>query len=156
MKLCLALAAVAAMTSFAAMAEEVEDPFADTVEARHGLMLQMQTDVAKVGAMAKGETAYDAAIAAKAAANITAVASVLSMDQFPAGSEVDKAADSYALPDIWTNQDDFIVKIAAMNEAAVAFQGVAGTDLETMKAGMTKLGEACGGCHKAYRKPEEE
>lgn len=149
------LAATIAFIASGALAQDAEDPFADTVEMRHGLMLQMATDLGKVGAMAKGEVAYDAATAGKAAANIAAVASVLSMDQFPAGSEYQAAADSYALPAIWATQDDFLTRIADLNTAAAAFQIAAATDVDGLKAGMGALGGACSACHKAYRQPEE-
>lgn len=154
MRVMLLMAAASAVLASSAMAE-VEDPFADAVEQRHGLMLQMATDLGKVGAMAKDEAPYDAAVAGKAAANIAAIASVLSMDQFPAGSEYQKATDSFALPAIWTTQDDFLQKIADLNTAAAAFQTAAATDLDSLKAGMAGIGGACGACHKAYRQPEE-
>lgn len=154
MRLMLVIAAASAVLASGAIAEE-EDPFADAVEMRHGLMLQMATDLGKVGAMAKDEAPYDAAVASKAAANIVAIASVLSMDQFPAGSEYQKSADSFALPAIWTAQDDFLQKIADLNTAAAAFQTAAGADLDSLKAGMGNLGAACGACHKVYRQPEE-
>lgn len=150
----LLIAAASAVFASGVMAEE-EDPFADAVEMRHGLMLQMATDLGKVGAMAKEEAPYDAAVASKAAANIAAIASVLSMDQFPAGSEYQKATDSFALPAIWEKQDDFLQKVADLNSAAVAFQTAAGTDLASLKAGMDGMGGACAACHKAYRQPEE-
>lgn len=148
------IAAASAVLASGAIAEE-EDPFADAVEMRHGLMLQMATDLSKVGAMAKEQAPYDAAVASKAAANITAIASVLSMDQFPAGSEYQKATDSFALPAIWENQDDFLKKIADLNTAAAAFQTAAGTDLASLQSGMEGIGGACAACHKAYRQPEE-
>jgi cytochrome c556 len=154
MRLMLLIAATAAALSTSAIAQE-EDPFADAVEMRHGLMLQMATELGKVGAMAKEETPYDAAVAGKAAANIAAIASVLSMDQFPAGSEYQKSTDSFALPAIWANQDDFLQKIADLNTAAASFQTAAATDLDSLKAGMAGIGGACGACHKVYRQPEE-
>jgi cytochrome c556 len=154
MKSMFLIAALATAFASAAVAEE-EDPFADAVEMRHGLMLQMATDLGKVGAMAKGEVAYDQAVASRAAANIAAVASVLSMEQFPAGSEYQAAGDSYALPAIWATPDDFLTKIADLNTAAAAFQTAAATDLDALKAGMGALGGACSACHKAYRQPEE-
>ena len=77
------------------------------------------------------------------------------MDQFPAGSEYQAATDSYALPAIWTAQDDFVVKIGDLNTAAAVFQTAAATDLDSLKAGMGALGGACGACHKVYRQPEE-
>ena len=154
MKRMMMIAAVSAVLASGAIAED-EDPFADAVEMRHGLMLQMATDLGKVGAMAKEEVPYDAAVASKAAANITAIASVLSMDQFPAGSEYQKATDSFALPAVWEKQDDFLQKVADLNGAAAAFQTAAGTDLASLKAGMEGIGGACAACHKAYRQPEE-
>lgn len=154
MKLWVSVAAVSAVLASGAIAE-VEDPFADAVEMRHGLMLQMATDLGKVGAMAKEEVPYDTAVASKAAANIAAIASVLSMDQFPAGSEYQKSADSFALPAVWTAQDDFLQKIADLNTAAAAFQTAAATDLDSLKAGMGGIGGACSACHNAYRQPEE-
>lgn len=150
------LAAVAvSIFASGAFAQDAEDPFADAVEMRHGLMLQMSTDLGKLGAMAKGEAAFDALLAGKAAANISAIASVLSMDQFPAGSEYQASADSFALPALWTSQDDFLTKVADLNTAAAAMQLAAVTDVEGLKAGMAQLGGACSACHKSYRQPEE-
>lgn len=154
MRLMLLIAAASAAFASGAIAQ-AEDPFADAVEMRHGLMLQMATDLGKVGAMAKGEVPYDQAVASKAAANISAIASVLSMDQFPAGSEYQKSTDSFALPAVWTAQDDFLQKIADLNTATAAFQTAAGTDVDSLKAGMAGIGGACGACHKVYRQPEE-
>lgn len=154
MRVMLMVAAVSAGIASGAVAED-EDPFADAVEMRHGLMLQMATDLGKVGAMAKDEAPYDAAVASKAAANIAAIASVLGMEQFPAGSEYQKATDSFALPAIWAAPDDFLQKVADLNTAAAAFQTAAGTDLESLKAGMGGIGGACAACHKVYRQPEE-
>jgi cytochrome c556 len=154
MKRMMMIAAASAVLASGAIAED-EDPFADAVEMRHGLMLQMATDLSKVGAMAKEEVPYDATVASKAAANITAIASVLSMDQFPAGSEYQMATDSFALPAVWEKQDDFLQKVADLNSAAAAFQTAAGTDLASLKAGMEGIGGACAACHKAYRQPEE-
>ncbi len=150
----IAFTAMATLTAFGVFAQEAEDPFADVVETRHGLMLQMASDLGTLGGMAKGEVAYDQATATKAAANVAAIASVISMAQFPAGSEVDKAADSFALPEIWTNEADFLNKIVDLNNAAAMMQVAAGTDAAAVKASMAQLGGACSACHKAYRQPE--
>lgn len=149
----LAASAVLALFGTLVLAQE-EGPFADAVETRHGLMLQMSGDLGKVGAMVTGEAAYDATIAAKAAANIAAIASVLSMEQFPAGSENGKAGDSFAKAELWANEADFLAKIADLNKAAADLQ-MASTDPEALKAGMAGLGKACAACHTAYRMPEE-
>ena len=150
----IAFTAMATLTAFGVFAQDAEDPFADVVETRHGLMLQMATDLGTLGGMAKGEVTYDQATATKAAANVAAIASVISMAQFPAGSEVDKAADSFALPEIWTNETNFVAKIVDLNNAAAMMQVAAGTDAAAVKASMAQLGGACSACHKAYRQPE--
>jgi cytochrome c556 len=150
----IAFTTMAALTAFGVYAQDAEDPFADAVETRHGLMLQMATDLGTLGGMAKGDVAYDAAAATKAAANVAAVASVISMAQFPAGSEVGKSADSFALADLWAKQDDFLAKITDLNNAASAMQTAAATDVDALKASMAQLGGACSACHKAYRQPE--
>ncbi len=150
----IAFTVMASLTGFAIFAQEAEDPFKDAVETRHGLMLQMATDLATLGGMAKGTLAYEQASASKAAANISAIASVISMAQFPAGSEVDKSADSFALPDLWAKQDDFLAKITDLNAAAAQMQTAATTDAAAVKASMAQLGGACSACHKSYRQPE--
>jgi cytochrome c556 len=134
--------------------QEVEDMFANTIEMRHGLMLQMASDLGTMGAMAKGDAAYDGAATSKVASNVAAIASVLSMAQFPAGSKMGSAADSSALPAIWTAQEDLLMKLADLNTAAGALQSAAGTDLEALKAGMAGVGKAYSACHKAYRQAE--
>jgi cytochrome c556 len=133
---------------------ETADPFADIVETRHGLMMQMASDVGKMGAMVKGDAPYDAAVAAKAAANVAAVASVLGMDQFPAGSETGKSADSFAKPDLWATPDDFLAKLGDLNSAADALKTEAAKDPDALKSGIMALGKACGACHSAYRQSE--
>jgi cytochrome c556 len=150
----IAMTAIAALAAFGVMAQTAKDPFAEAVEMRHGLMLQMATDLGVLGGIAKGTTLYDAAIATKAAANVAAVASVISMAQFPAGSEAGKTADSSALADIWAKQDDFLAKIVDLNTAADAMKAAAGKDAASIGAAMAQLGGACGSCHKAYRQPE--
>ncbi len=150
----LILAATMAVTVFTGGAFAQEDPIGEAIEGRKGLMLLMGSNLGTLGAMAKGETPYDAAAASKAAANVAALASVMSPDLFPAGSEYQKAEDSYALPAIWTNGDDFVAKIAALNTAAATLVSSAGTDVEGVKAGLGAVGGACSACHKAYRQPE--
>ena len=150
----IAFTVMASLTGVAIFAQEAEDPFKDAVETRHGLMLQMATDLATLGGMAKGTLPYEQASASKAAANISAIASVISIAQFPAGSEVEKSADSFALPVLWTQQDDFLAKITDLNAAAAQMQTAATTDAAAVKASMAQLGGACSACHKSYRQPE--
>ena len=150
----IALTALAAFGACAVMAQDVEDPYKDAVEIRHGLMLQMASDLGTLGGIAKGTTPYDATLATKASSNVAAIGSVISMAQFPAGSEYEKSADSYSLPDIWAKQDDFLAKIVDLNNAADAMKTASATDAASIGAAMAQLGGACSACHKAYRQPE--
>ena len=122
----------AALLPWGALAQDAESPFADAVEARHGLMRLLADNLGKLGSITKGETPYDAAVAGKAAANVAALATVLSPDLFSAGSEYQKAPHSDALPAIWANPDDFLARIAALNTAAAAMQTAAGIDLAAL------------------------
>jgi cytochrome c556 len=145
----LALSLLAGTTAMA-----TDAPFADQVEMRHGLMLVMAESLGKLGAIAKGDAAYDPAVATKAAQDVAAIASVLSMDQFPQGSEYGAAADSFAKAELWANPSDFLQKIADLNTAAGAMVTAAGTSGEAIKGAMAQLGGACSACHQAYRQPE--
>ncbi|MEI6098938.1 MAG: cytochrome c [Alphaproteobacteria bacterium] len=148
------LAAASVLSLLASHATAQDDPFADIVETRHGLMLQMAADMAKMGAMVKGAQPFDAAVSGRAAANVAAIASVLSMDQWPAGSENGKATDSFSKADIWTATPDFLTKIADINAATAALVPLAATDVDSLKTGMAGVGKACGACHTAYRMAE--
>lgn len=99
MKLMVLMAAAGVVVASGVLAQEAaEDPCRHRRNAARSDAADGHRSGCKVGAMAKEEVPYDAAVAGKAVANIAAIASVLSMDQFPAGSEYQKAADSFALP----------------------------------------------------------
>ena len=59
------LFAAGLISGMATLAHGAEDPIEVAIEIRHGLMLQMANEMGKMGAMAKGEAAYDAAVASQ-------------------------------------------------------------------------------------------
>lgn len=62
-----------------------------------------------------------------------------------------------AKPEVWDNWDDFVAKADTLNVAATELAAAAaGGDMRAMMPNVKALGEACGGCHDTYRKPEEE
>ena len=86
---------------------------------------------------------------AAAPAQVIATTTLKIPDVFPADSQ---QGDTKALPEIWTNPDDFSAKYkAAQEEAALLVTAVAGGDMAAVKAQFEKMGAACGGCHKVYR-----
>jgi cytochrome c556 len=102
--------------------------------------------------MAQEKAPYDAAAAKAAAEELAALAGQDWTPLFPAGSS--DGADNRALPAIWENLEDFMIKHKDLIAATAALAPVAGTDLASLKAGFGPVGAACGACHKDYRKPE--
>jgi len=62
-----------------------------------------------------------------------------------------------AKPEIWQKPDEFKEKIEGLKKAAHALEDAAeGGDRDAIQLAYKNLGKACGGCHKAFRKPKEE
>lgn len=68
---------------------------------------------------------------------------------FPAGSD---KGDTKALPEIWSNPDDFSAKANALHDqSAMLVTAVSGGDLAAIGAQYKEVGAACGACHKPYK-----
>jgi len=124
------------------------------VKARHGQMQLYAFNLGTLGAMAKGEVAYDAEAASAAAANLLALATLNAGPMWAPGTDSDSLDGSRALPAIWENFPDVGAKAGAMVEAATAMNAAAGNGLDALQAAMGPVGGACGGCHKVYRAEE--
>src|SRR5215467_10056045 len=62
-----------------------------------------------------------------------------------------------AKPEIWKEWDKFTAAANAMEVEAAELAKVAQSgNMEAIGAQVKKLGDACGNCHKPYRKPKEE
>ena len=153
MKTVLCALGLAAALSGAAGAQELKDP-AEVVNARHGYMLMMAMSLAPLGAMAKGDTPFDAAAATSAATNLTALSGLNTSMLWAPGTENGAVEDSFALPEILSNTDDRAAKFTALRTAAAGLAEAAGKDADALKAAMGTVGAACSDCHKQYRKPE--
>jgi cytochrome c556 len=128
-------------------------PFGMQVEARQGIMIYRALQLGTLGAMAKGEVAYDAAAAQKAADNLVAASNLDLSMLWPQGSDNASHPDTKALPALWT--DPKVGEAGkAYYEAALALQGAAGKDLDSLKAAMGPVGGACGACHEVARASE--
>lgn len=98
-----------------------------------------------IGNMARGRVAFDPAKAQEAAREIAKHAlEIPVLFKIP-----EQDPQSEALPDIWTNFDDFTAQAAALNKAAERAAKI--TDLKSLKSAMREIGGACGSCHKTYR-----
>lgn len=150
-KLISTAALVVALGASAVMADGHSKALMGAVKARQGQMQLYAHNLGVLGAMAKGDVAYDAAAAQAAADNLVAVSGLNAMTMWPQGSDNESIEGSRAKAEIWSNFPDVAAKGAALSEAAVAMAAGAGTDLASLQAAMGPLGGACGACHKAYR-----
>ena len=126
-----------------------------SILARQGLMAAMQLDANVLYAMAKGEAAYDAEIAAERAANLKRLAGYDMRTLFTDGTSVaKKPGETRALEAIWAEPGKFEEGFVALRSAvdAVDLQAAAGS--EQLRAAVVEMGKICGGCHKAYRAKE--
>jgi cytochrome c556 len=114
------------------------------VNARQTLMQANGAAMGALGAMAKGEKPFDAAVAEAAKAKLIADAAAT-----PAAFQ-NNASDpeNRSKPEVWTNWDDFVSDAAALGKAAEAMDA---TSLDGVKAGLGAIGGACKDCHTEYK-----
>ncbi len=135
-----------------AQAQETTHP---AVKARTAIMDLYANNLGQLGAMAKGEVAYDAAAASAAANNLALLVQLDQSALWPQGTDSGSIENTRALPALWQNFPDVMAKGKALSDAAMAMQAAAGTDLGSLQANIGALGGACGACHKAYRAPAQ-
>jgi len=142
------------VAAFAAASAQA-DPADDAIKARRGFFTLLGAEIGPLGAMAKGESPYDADAAKRHAANLQALAGYRFGDLFVAGSSNDdKFGDTRALPVIWTDTAGFSEKAGGLVAAIGALQGVAGEGQAALAGGVGALGKSCGACHDTYRAKE--
>lgn len=142
-----------ATIAFASVATAQDAPFAREIKARQGIMTYRAIQLGVLGGMAKGEIEYDAEAAQRAADNLMVAVSIDASMLWPQGSDNSANPASTALAKIWEDGSGIGDKAKAISEAATAMQAAAGTGLDALKTAMGPVGEACGGCHKAFRVP---
>ena len=115
-------------------------------------IMERNGDSAKVlGAMAKGERPYDAAVAAAELKTISASIAVF-VTLFPEGSE--SGYDTRAKPEIWSGRDAFEARARDLATAADASSAAADGGLEAFRRAFGAVGKACGACHDGFRAPQ--
>ena len=118
---------------------------ADPIAARQNIM-KNNGAAAGVGAkMVKGEMDFDPVAAQIIFRTWNSAANGI-VFLFPPGSET--GMDTKASPKIWEDMAGFE---AAAAKLAAATSNVEITDLDSFKAAFGAAGQACGGCHEAYR-----
>ena len=122
------------------------------VNARQAHMSLYGFNIAPLGAMAQGNIPYDAEVAAAAAANLAALASMDEARYWVEGTDA-SVGGNRAKAEIWSDPEGFAAQLAKIAETTSALAAVAGDGLDAMKAAFGPVGGSCGSCHEAYRAP---
>jgi cytochrome c556 len=122
---------------------------ADAYHDRHMAMEAVGDAMKPLGAIAKKQAPFDAAVVK---ASATTIADNLKKAQalFPAGSG---GGESRAKPEIWTDAVGFEKGMKDAHAAAVALQAV--SDEAAFGPALGALGSTCKGCHDKYRLPKQ-
>ena len=140
------------MVGFAAVAPvfSAEDPNEYAIEARQALMTLRGWYAGTLFGMAKGDIEYNAEAASAAAANLKMVANADEGAMWPEGSDnTAYKGKTRAMPEGWTDYDAKYGE--ALGEASAAMADAAGNGIDALRANIGALGDACSGCHDAYR-----
>ena len=124
------------------------------VAARHAQMQMIGYSIGILGAVAKGEMEFDAAMVNSAAANINSLAMLDRTTLWIEGTEQGAAHGSRAKAEIWSDPDGFAKEFDALAAAAEPLMTAA--DVDAVRANMQALGGSCSACHKKYRGPKNE
>ena len=143
---------------FAGLAVEAsaDEALKRAVKARKASMQLQAFNIGQLGAMAKGDMAFDAKVAQAAADNLVAIANMNGAAMWPQGSGADNPAlkgMTRAKPEIWSTYPKIVEASKAFKVAAEQMAANAGT-LDGVRASIRALGGSCGGCHKPFRLPE--
>jgi cytochrome c556 len=135
--------------SLAAPAMAADSPTERAIKYRQAAMTVVGSNFKPMGAMIKGEIPFDAAVFARHAEDLSAIAGVDILRGFPEDSE-GKGSD--AKPDIWLDWEDFKAKMEDMTRETAALAKVAaGSDKAAIKDQFGKTAKTCKACHKAYK-----
>jgi cytochrome c556 len=125
------------------------------VEARQGLMNIHVLEAGPLIAMAKGDIAYDAAVATEHAEALNSLTDYDETRMFPPGtSNAEMAGETWALPAIWEQPDKFDQAFEDLRAAAETVAAEAGKGQAELTAAVGELGKACGNCHENFRQKQ--
>lgn len=141
--------AFAALVSIAAAGAWGVAQAADPAHQRHEAMETVQESFKPLGAIAKKEAPFDAAVVKK---NATTILEKLKEAHglFPEGTG---GGTTRAKAEIWTDRAGFDQAMKDSQAAATAMAAV--TDEAAFLAAMKALGGSCKGCHDKYRLPRQ-
>ena len=126
-------------------AESIEEK---AVSYRQGVFSIMAWNIGPMVQMMKRKIPYDKEVFASNAARIATVAP-MALEGFIPDSRTD---DSNAKEKIWSNMDDFKIKMKELEKTSVALAKAAETgEMANIGPAFQGLGKACKSCHEEYR-----
>ncbi len=120
----------------------------DPISVRQHIMGNVGGSMKLLGAMAKGEDAYDPRVAQVAFRTMNA-ASLGFGSQFPVGSE--QGGKTEAAPKIWQDMAGFRATLAKFEADTAAAIETPMPDLDSFKPVFGKVAGNCKSCHETYR-----
>jgi cytochrome c556 len=120
------------------------------IKYRQSAMSLQGNHMARLFAMANGQTPFDA----KVASEQIDIVVTLNRLQFAAFIEGSDKGNTRAKPEIWAEKDKFAASIAKSQEdvGKLVVAGKTG-NLDQIKTALGAVGQSCKGCHDAYQKP---
>jgi cytochrome c556 len=154
LKSIVAISVMAFAAATAVLAQATPEEALAAHETREKHMKAYGAQLGILGGMARGDTAYDAAVAQAAADELFTLANVDQSTWWPPESAAGLVEGSRALPATWENFDNTMLLNGNFVTAVTALQGAAGVDLASLQAAVGPVGASCGACHEANRAPE--
>lgn len=151
--------ALALAASTAATFAADDFAFKKEIQARQSFMRVYSFNLGLLGAMAKGDAAYDAKIAGAAANNLLSAAKMDNAAMWPGGSGADGEGlegKTRAKPETWSTYPKVSEKHEALTAALEKMAAEAGNGLDAVKANMGDVGKGCKGCHEDFRVPKKK
>jgi cytochrome c556 len=124
----------------------------DAIKGRQACMKANGGAMATFVPILKGEKPFDATAVKAATDSIDAACKGLA-DMWGADTQKGETAETWAKPEIWTDNATFKEAEAAYDKALVAIK--ASTDDASFKTAFGGFGGSCKGCHEKFRKPKE-
>jgi cytochrome c556 len=127
-------------------------PVDDAIKGRQACMKANGAAMGTFVPILKGEKPFDAA-AVKAASDKIDAACVGLVDMWGADTQKGETAETWAKPEIWTDNATFKTAEAAYDKSVLAIK--ASTDDASFKTAFGEFGGSCKTCHTNFRKPKE-
>jgi cytochrome c556 len=144
--------AVLALIAFAAaLGLSASASLGGVIEDRQKLMKDNGQTMKLLGAMAQGESPFDAAVVKEQA---TAMAARYEAEKamFPPGSDKGPP-ETYVKPEIWSDPEGFAALMNEAIEASLALAAV--TDQAKLGEALGAVGSVCKNCHEKYSRPKD-